>query len=165
MVANQFRAIVPHLQSFIILSLLVAALVACSSPAERINKEAAGYGFISQVIEGRGYKHQVYHAHQQGYKQEATLHVYLEGDGMPWVNHQWVASDPTSREPLMLRLMAIDTAPSLYLGRPCYHGYSSTPPCTPGLWTDARYSENVIAGMAQVLNFALLFLSVEDSPG
>jgi len=133
------------------LSIVIGALAACSTPAERISHEAASYGFSSLEIEGRGFKHQVYRNKQQGHIPGAALHVYLEGDGSPWVNHEWVASDPTPRTPLMLRLMAGDMAPSLYLGRPCYHGYASTPPCMPGLWTDARYSENVIASMAQVL--------------
>ena len=133
------------------LSIVICALVACSTPAERITKEATGYGFTAQVIEARGFKHQVYRNKQQDGLQGPALHVYLEGDGSPWINHEWVASDPTPRTSLMLRLMALDGKPSLYLGRPCYHGYASTPPCTPELWTDARYSENVIASMAQVL--------------
>jgi len=133
------------------LSIVIGALAACSTPAERISHEAASYGFTAQVIEARGFKHQVYRNKQQGSLPGPALHIYLEGDGSPWVNHERVASDPTPRTPLMLRLMALDGEPGLYLGRPCYHGYASTPPCTPELWTDARYSENVIASMAQVL--------------
>jgi hypothetical protein len=127
-------------------------LAACSTSTERIAKEAANYNFTSLVVEGEGFSHQVYHNNLQIYMQESVLHVYLEGDGLPWINHEKIANDPTSRTPLMLRLMAKDKEPSLYLGRPCYHGYSSTPPCTPGYWTDARYSENVIASMARVLD-------------
>jgi pimeloyl-ACP methyl ester carboxylesterase len=151
MFAKRYSVIVSRFLSFIILSVVAAALAACSTPAARITKEATSYGFTSQVIEGRGYQHQIYRNNHQGHAQGSTLHVYLEGDGSPWVNHQQVARDPTSRMPLMLRLMAGDMAPSLYLGRPCYHGYSSMPPCTAELWTDARYSEKVIASMAQVL--------------
>ena len=57
-------------------------------------------------------------------------------------------ADPTAREPLVLRLMALDRVPSVYLGRPCYHGLAADPRCTPALWTDARYSEVVVASMA-----------------
>ena len=138
-------------RSSFLLSIVICALAACSTPAERISNEAANYGFTARVIEARGFKHQVYRNNPQGRIQGPALHVYLEGDGTPWINHERVASDPTPRTPLMLRLMARDMMPSLYLGRPCYHGYASTPPCTPELWTDARYSESVIASMSQVL--------------
>ena len=134
------------------LAVAVLAATACSTPAERISSEAAKYGFISQVVEGHGFKHQIYRNDDQAQTQGSVLHVYLEGDGRPWINHERVARDPTPRTPLMLRLMSRDRAPSLYLGRPCYHGYSGTAPCTPALWTDARYSERVIASMAQVLD-------------
>ena len=141
-----------RIQPFFSLSIVLVALVACSTPAERISNEATGYGFTSRVIKAGGFNHQVYRNNHKGNSQKSTLHVYLEGDGRPWINHEWVASDPTPRTPLMLRLMARDMAPGLYLGRPCYHGYSHTPPCTPGLWTGARYSERVVASMTQVLD-------------
>jgi len=141
-----------RIQPFFLFSIVLAALAACSTPAERITNEATSYGFSSRVIEGGGFSHQIYRNNHKGHSQKATLHVYLEGDGTPWINHEWVASDPTPRIPLMLRLMAKDMLPSLYLGRPCYHGYSHAPPCTPDLWTGARYSERVVASMSQVLD-------------
>jgi hypothetical protein len=51
----------------------------------------------------------------------------------------------------MLRLMALDSAPSVYLGRPCYFGLAETPPCSPEFWTTARYSELVVASMQAAL--------------
>jgi hypothetical protein len=48
-------------------------------------------------------------------------------------------------------LMAQDSLSSVYLGRPCYHGYSTTPPCTSSLWTNKRYSMTVINTMAVAL--------------
>ena len=47
--------------------------------------------------------------------------------------------------------MASDSAPSLYLGRPCYLGLSETPPCSRGLWTTDRYSEDVVSSMEAAL--------------
>jgi hypothetical protein len=133
-------------------SIVAVSLAACSTPAERITNEAADYGFTAQVIESRKFRHQVYRNNPADHTKGAVLHVYLEGDGTPWLNNEKVARDPTSRKSLMLGLMAVDTAPSLYLGRPCYHGFSDSPPCTPDLWTDARYSEDVIVSMAQTLH-------------
>ena len=44
--------------------------------------------------------------------------------------------------------MARDPAPSLYLGRPCYHAAS---PCDPRAWTLERYSEQVVDSLVQAL--------------
>jgi pimeloyl-ACP methyl ester carboxylesterase len=79
-----------------------------------------------------------------------TLHIYLDGDGTPW--HPWgPAADPTPRNPLVLRLMALDRAPSLYLGRPCYLGLSLTAPCGSAFWTGERYSDAVVSSMEAAL--------------
>jgi hypothetical protein len=69
-------------------------LAACSTPTERIAKEAANYNFTSLVVEGTGFSHQVYRNNLQNYIQESVLHVYLEGDGSPWINHEKIANDP-----------------------------------------------------------------------
>jgi Lysophospholipase len=79
------------------------------------------------------------------------LHVYLEGDGQPWLRGRWPATNPSSREMTALQLMQLDSNPSLYLNRPCY-GYRQTPEnCLSTLWTDGRYSAEVVATMAAAL--------------
>lgn len=83
------------------------------------------------------------------------VHVYVEHDGRPWLGERTVSPDPTPRNPLMLRLLARDPTPSLYLGRPCYFGLASTPPCSPLLWTHERYSERVVESMAAALRSLL----------
>ena len=50
------------------------------------------------------------------------LHVYIEGDGEPFMRNRYISPDPTSKQGLMLSLMALDPAPSVLIGRPCYHG-------------------------------------------
>ena len=80
-----------------------------------------------------------------------TLHIYLEGDGQPWQHRIVIMPDPTPRNPLMLRLMRNDPEPSAYVGRPCYYGHSQDPGCTFPLWTSARFSETVVASMAEVI--------------
>src|SRR5262245_36969268 len=47
--------------------------------------------------------------------------------------------------------MALDPAPSVYLGRPCYHGLAASPGCESALWTASRYSPAVIDSMAGAL--------------
>lgn len=90
----------------------------------------------------------------------APLHIYLGGDGQPWREGQ-PAANPTGRRPLALELMVQDSAPAVYLGRPCYHQASLPAACRPELWTGGRYSPAVLEPMVD----ALLALVRERTPG
>lgn len=100
-----------------------------------------------------------YHQHfvllQPSSKSSDTLHVYIEGDGRPWVKRYLVAKDPTPRAPLTLNLMRQDGQPAIFLGRPCYFNdpaYGLTDAhCNARLWTSARYSDVVVASMVDAL--------------
>ena len=125
-------------------------ITACASPAERVADSARQFGHTPVTLEGRRF---ILAAYQNISTKPYTgaLHVYIEGDGLPWRTPTLVADDPTPRTPLMLELMADDPAPSLYLGRPCYFGHAADPPCTPSLWTDRRYSATVVDAMSAAL--------------
>lgn len=125
-------------------------LSGCANPAQRMDERAAELGYRRLVVQGDGYDHVAY-IKQNDESAKSVLHVYLEGDGTPWVHKHVAAADPTPRMPLMLELMALDPSPSVYLGRPCYNGLSKTKACTPDLWTDRRYSETVVASMSAAL--------------
>lgn len=129
--------------------LVLILLQACATPAQLLRREAANLGFAPLTLTGNGFRLTAF------YKASAhpgqVLHVYLEGDGLPWWSRTRVASDPTPRNPLMLRLMAMDETPSLYLGRPCYNGHAQDPGCTPLLWTHRRYAPEVVGSMAAAL--------------
>src|SRR5262249_18582832 len=119
------------------------ALVACGTPTRAFSRYAHSLGMREEIVEGTVFGHVVF---ASGAPASGTLHVSLDGDGTPW--SLWAPSaDPTPRNPLVLRLMALDPTPSLYLGRPCYHGLSQEPPCTEAFWTSARYSETVVSSM------------------
>jgi len=129
------------------LSLALALLGGCAGPAERFTARASALGFGAARVAGEGFAHVVYRPSGPRPDGGRVLHVYLDGDGTPWERGR-PAPDPTPREPLVLRLMALDPAPRVYLGRPCYHGLAAAPPCVPALWTDARYSEAVVVSLA-----------------
>ena len=105
--------------------LFVGLLGACSPRPTQYSQYARAHGMRRDVVVGTVFEHVVF----TRIKPARVLHVYLDGDGTPW--QPWgPASDPTPRNPLVLRLMASDPAPSLYLGRPCYLGLSETPSCS-----------------------------------
>jgi pimeloyl-ACP methyl ester carboxylesterase len=128
--------------------LIALALCSCASPASRVDAITRDSGFERKIIEGASFRHVVY---RKPGEPTRRLHVYIEHDGRPWRNETTVSADPTPSNPLMLRLAALDSAPTLYLGRPCYWGLASTPPCSPLLWTHERYSERVVDSMAAAL--------------
>jgi hypothetical protein len=137
--------------SWLFLGLLIWQSSGCTSPSQRMDERATDLGYRKLVVKGEGYEHVAYI--KPGYtKAPSVLHVYLEGDGTPWIRKRVAATDPTPRNPLMLELMSLDPAPSVYLGRPCYHGLNKAKACTSDMWTDKRYSETVVASMSSALN-------------
>jgi hypothetical protein len=129
--------------------LAAAWISACTSPAKRADQLAARAGFGRETIEGAAFHHVVYRNHITA--AGGTLHVYIEGDGTPYSRPTMVATDPTPREPLMLRLMVQDELPSVYLGRPCYFGLASESSCKPAEWTLRRFSPEILDSMDAAL--------------
>ncbi len=123
------------------------ALAACSSVPEDFARQAAQLHMQRDVMPGAPFQHVVFRNQNQNGN---TLHVYLDGDGVPWIAGR-PADDPTPRNPLVLKLMAQDKAPAVYLGRPCYHGFSSQSDCSSRFWLEARYSEAVVASLCAVI--------------
>jgi len=88
----------------------------------------------------------------KGIKQNTeNLHIYLGGDGTPWLDIMTYSVDPTPSNPMILKLMDMDNSTSLFLGRPCYQGLSKTPPCDYYYWTAGRYSPAVLANMREAI--------------
>nr|MBS0019538.1 alpha/beta hydrolase [Gammaproteobacteria bacterium] len=146
---RQMRSLYDSVSAPFPVLVLLLVLVGCASAPERIDQEAAQLGYKRIEVQGNGFVHVVYQKLKR--TPDSVLHVYLEGDGTPWIRERWVADDPTPRTPLMLRLMALDAVDSVYVGRPCYHGLARTPPCQAKFWTSARYSREVVSSMATVV--------------
>lgn len=128
-------------------ALLIAG---CQTLPERVDDYAARQGMARRVVAGEPFRHVVYE--RRGATPAAdTLHVYIEGDGRPWLYGALVATDPTPRNAYALTLMAADPRPSLYLGRPCYFGLHDEGACDGRLWTSARYAPEVVDSMAAAL--------------
>ncbi len=140
------RATVSHGAAWIAIA-LAWLQSGCATPQDRIDAFAAAHGWTTGILAGTDFRHVVIFNGVRG----DGLHVYIEGDGSPYLDRRTVAPDPTPRRPVMLGLMALDPAPSAYVGRPCYLGLARDPPCVPTDWTVDRYSERVTASIAQVI--------------
>jgi len=133
--------------------------MSCSNPAVKNELYAKANGFSKHEIKGTDFTHVVYLNSQRG---QSHWHVYIEGDGRPWSGRYVISPDPTTTKPLMLRLMTKDASPSIYLGRPCYHGMAGEAECNPWFWTHGRYSEIVIRSMAAVLKKIIQSQKIEE---
>lgn len=114
---------------------------------------AAAHGMTRQITLGTHFNHVIY-THGD-WATASALHIYLEGDGLPWISRDRIAADPTARYPLALHLMAQDPHPALYIGRPCYDGFAQARGCTPWLWTHGRYSSEVVASLVSAIKRVL----------
>lgn len=81
----------------------------------------------------------------------SPLWVYVEGDGVPWINETIPSDDPTPHTLVALRMMASGPRPAVYLGRPCYFGTAARVPCEPAWWTHRRFSPQITASMLAAL--------------
>jgi len=124
----------------------------CLSPTARFNHDAEKQG-----LERRSQGSLV--LYQKGQLVDGEpIHIYLDGDGTPSPGRGRVSLDPTSRERLILRLIAVDPSASVLVGRPCYYGGEGE--CDPALWTGARYSQAVVDQLAGTINAV-----IADVPG
>ncbi|WP_414683398.1 lipase family protein, partial [Methylophaga sp. UBA5088] len=76
------------------------------------------------------------------------LTIYIEGDGLAWLNRRKISSDPTPVDPLVLKL-AVHDKQAVYLARPCQ--YVKSDRCDKKLWTSARFSTEVVESMNQAV--------------
>ncbi|MBT8080078.1 MAG: alpha/beta hydrolase [Gammaproteobacteria bacterium] len=105
-------------------------------------------GLQRSEVTGDVFRHLVYQRFDPS--GSARLHVYIEGDGIPWVGNL-PGADPTPRNALALRLAAVDPQDIAYVGRPCYFQVQTPDKCTANYWTSDRYGEEVIRSMASVV--------------
>lgn len=135
----------------------MALLSGCTSPGAEAKSAARAQGLIIQVLPVGGLEVTAHlpppeSVHPREGTSGVRWHVYLEGDGLPWWQGRVPAADPTGLRGIVPDLMAKDPAPRVLLHRPCYARERMPAGCEPGLWTDARYGEAVVAALDRGLD-------------
>ncbi|MFA6789191.1 MAG: alpha/beta hydrolase [Arcobacteraceae bacterium] len=83
--------------------------------------------------------------------QNNTMNIYIEGDGLSWINKQTLSDNPTPLNPLALKLMIKDkSACKIYLARPCQ--YTTSSQCEKKYWSSARFHTSVIDAYIEILD-------------
>ncbi len=139
-------------RKIILFLLCCSSLTGCSTAAQQFDAIANNLNLTRQTIEGGLFLHRVYNKQTvRPENRKKILHVYIDGDGTPWEKGRWPAFDPTSRTPLILKLIQTDPNPAILLGRPCYHGLNESAPCRPEYWTSHRYAYSIVDSMTAAL--------------
>ncbi len=134
----------------LVLMLITVTSAACVAPAyKKIDESADKYGFARSTLQSDTFRHVIYAPERNAVGN--TVHVYIEGDGVAWQWRYFIKSDPTPRAALMLNLMRLDKANTLYIGRPCYFGMVLDEECNADYWTFSRFSEKVVNSMVDVI--------------
>src|SRR5512143_3524533 len=138
--------------AIIVLTLLTSG--GCSDLQSRIDNAdhiARQAGLTPKVVDGGAF-------HLLSYARltdpEASVHIYIEGDGFAWVTRNQRSADPTPYNPVALKLAGRDSSANvIYLARPCqYLGAGTEPRCTQEIWSDARFSDEVVAATNRVID-------------
>jgi pimeloyl-ACP methyl ester carboxylesterase len=135
--------------------LLVASFLAgCTTNAIRIERLAATLGMSRSVVEADGFRNLLF---MRGVPadQDAPLAIFIEGDGVPWVRGREPSLDPTTSDPIALKLLAQTPPPAAYVTRPCYNDMGGRR-CTPERWTMERYSDEIVSSMTETVRTAVL---------
>ncbi len=134
---------------------LVLILCSCAnSMEERLSfaEDIAGpAGMQGDIVKTDNFQIKTY---TKIYKQAAAVNIYIEGDGLAWVDRGRLSSNPTPRDPMGLRLAAADTSDNvIYLARPCqYISFKSDFLCEGKFWSGSRFSDTVISSMNQAIS-------------
>ena len=77
--------------------------------------------------------------------------VYIEGDGLAWIDRFTPSSDPTPINPLGFKLASLSDSSSdvVYLARPCQ--YVKTEACNREIWTKLQYSKLILSTYENIL--------------
>ena len=81
---------------------------------------------------------------------EGKLIIYIEGDGVSWIDRFTISSNPTPNNPTAFKLALIDKNDNvIYLARPCQFEWSNN--CNKDTWTLSQYSTSVLSGYKSII--------------
>lgn len=106
-----------------VLSLSVVACTSVPSTASRLlatDSIAQQHGWVSSDIADENFLLRVYYPEKTDFA--STLTIYIEGDGLAWINRSSPSADPTPTDPIALKLaLAQPEGNAVYLARPCQY--------------------------------------------
>ncbi len=128
---------------------------------EHARKLAIDRGWVSSLINTDNFLLQAYVPAKLQSAKELT--IYIEGDGLAWINRSTPSFNPTPANPLALKLALQDDKPAAYLARPCqYVSFDQSPNCSQKYWGSYRFAPEVIHATSQAIDQIKLKFGAES---
>ena len=86
-------------------------------------------------------------------KTQEPATIYIEGDGLAYLNRSRISMDPTPTNPVALKLATLDPSQNVaYIARPGQFCRGEIPDCDESYWTTNRFSEEVIRSVDETVS-------------
>jgi hypothetical protein len=127
------------------------ALIGCTTPSQYADGIAASAHMQRELVATHDFK---LTAFSRISRADASLMIYIEGDGLAWRTRSEPSDDPTPRHALGLRLAAADPGVNVvYLSRPCqFTPMTLNPRCNPDYWTGKRFAAEVVDAINEAVS-------------
>ncbi|APS82022.1 hypothetical protein [Piscirickettsia salmonis] len=138
-----------YFKAFIVI--IIVVLYGCSSHLQRAEKKAKSTGFHFELLATNDF--QLVSVYRVSPEIKFTQ-VYIEGDGLAWLDRYRLSANPTPRDDMVLELALSDPTPNvIYIARPCqYTPAELNPLCTAKYWSSHRFSPEVVSSISQALD-------------
>ena len=130
---------------------IIMCVTSCAGNLTRAKEIAAPAGLKPAVIHTSSFNIQSFYRFS---KKKNPLHIYIEGDGLAWLTRTQPSLNPTPRNPVALRLAALDKSENvMYIARPCqYVDLSTEKLCSAPYWTQKRFAKEIILSIDEAIN-------------
>ena len=130
---------------------IIMCVTSCAGKLTRAKEISAPAGLKAAVIHTSRFNIQSFYRFS---KKKNPLHIYIEGDGLAWLTRTQPSLNPTPRNPVALRLAALDKNKNvLYIARPCqYVDLSTEKHCNFPYWTHKRFAKEIILAVDEAIN-------------
>lgn len=156
----------PNLLDLILISIVLMCLTSCTTLssnkriefAERIAFQANLQSFKIQasMFNLFGYYKKGEHSNEAS--------IYIEGDGLSWIDRRTISNNPTPTDPIGLKLAILDSSTKvIYLARPCqYLNLIYEKNCSAKYWTSHQFSKEILDLYHETLDQIKLRFQVKD---
>lgn len=141
---------------WLLVAAIVAGLAGCATPSPQARRDSAmvwasAQGWRPLLLPGAAFDLQAFVPERL--QRTERLTVYIEGDGLAWLDRHTPSFAPTPADPLALRLAVADAgAQAVYLARPCqYTQGASFKGCEFRYWGTHRFAPEVIGALNDAL--------------
>jgi hypothetical protein len=136
--------------------ILVSTISACNRLGieQRVSAAdnfAKAHGFKKEMVQSNGFSLTAY---TKVTDPNQPYNIYIEGDGLAFLNRYTISDNPTPSKIMMFKLASIDKRLNvIYLARPCqYTSIALNPKCSNSkYWSSDRFSEESVSAMNQAI--------------